>query len=114
MVQQAGGEKALDVLDTVLSPLGFQKFQNTLTGSEICRYALRRPSTLAEDALTIRVTKTPAGIEVAFGHFGFLGSTPKLAVRAFKDPRVAFIENFGKKNVKTKTLGEPAAGGKAG
>lgn len=103
-------QEALRVLDTVVEPLGFKSAPEQSSNDYICVYTFNPPPvTVGKRSysrdVSIRVSETPLGIEVAFGDFGFLASTPEPAVRAFKDARAAFISRYGSKNVKTKTFG---------
>lgn len=103
-------QEVLRVLDAVVEPLGFKASPEPSTNDSIRVYWLnRQPATVEGRSYSrnvpIRVIHTPKGIEVAFGHFGFLGGTPEPAVRAFKDARAALVSRYGSKNVKTKTFG---------
>lgn len=103
-------QEVLRVLDAVVEPLGFKVSPEPSTNDSIRVYWLhRQPATVDGRSYSrnvpIRVIHTPKGIEVAFGHFGFLGGTPEPAVRAFKDARAALVSRYGSKNVKTKTFG---------
>ena len=110
VLDQPDVQEALRVLDMVIEPLGFKVVPEQVTNGYIQVYILSRPPAIVDGRsyprdVRIRITKTPTGIEVAFGEFGFLASTPEPAVRAFKDARVAFVSRYGSKNVKTKTFG---------
>jgi hypothetical protein len=103
-------QEVLRVLDAVVEPLGFKVSPEPTTNGSIRVYWLhRQPATVEGRSdsrnVPIRVIQTPKGMEVAFGHFGFLGGTPEPAVRAFKDARAALVSRYGSKNVKTKTFG---------
>ena len=109
-------QEVLRVLDAVVEPLGFKASSEPTTNDSIRVYWLnRQPATVEGRSYSrnvpIRVIHTPKGIEVAFGHFGFLGGTPEPAVRAFKDARAALVSRYGSKNVKTKTFGGVAQTG---
>lgn len=105
-------QEALRILEGVVVALGFKGTQIETNNNYIRVYTLSRPPVTVDGRsyskdVPIRVIKTPTGIEVAFGHFGFLATTPEPAVRAFKETRKAFVERFGSKNVRTKTFGSP-------
>lgn len=109
-------QEVLRVLDAVVEPLGFKASPEPSTNDSIRVYWLnRQPATVDGRSYSrnvpIHVIHTPKGIEVAFGHFGFLGGTPESAVRAFKDARAALVSRYGSKNVKTKTFGGVAQTG---
>jgi hypothetical protein len=110
VIQQPDVQEALQVLETVVEPLGFKAVPEQSTNGYIRVYMLSRPPVTVDGRsysrdVPIRVTQTPSGVEIAFGEFGFLGGTPEPAVRAFKDARAAFVSRYGSKNVKTKTFG---------
>jgi hypothetical protein len=110
VLDQPDVHEALRVLDTVVEPLGFKVAPEQTTNGYVRVYMLGRPPAIVDGRsyprdVRIRITKTPTGIEVAFGEFGFLASTPEPAVHAFKDARAAFVSRYGSKNVKTKTFG---------
>ncbi|HVV70592.1 MAG TPA: hypothetical protein VHI52_03695 [Verrucomicrobiae bacterium] len=109
-VHQQEVQEALRLLEAVVEPLGFRDAPGQSTNSYLRVYVLSRPPVIVDGRsysrdVPIRASQTPTGIEVAFGNFGFLGSTPEPAVRAFKEARAAFVSKFGSKNVKTKTFG---------
>jgi len=109
-IYQSDVKEALRVLDTVVVPLGFKTTAEQPSNGYVRAYMLSRPPITVDGRsyptdVPIRVSKTPTGIEVAFGEFGFLASTPEPAVRAFKDARSAFVSRYGGKNVKTKRFG---------
>ena len=111
-VTQQDPQEALRLLETVVVPLGFKTTPEQSDDNYIAVYVLSRPPAIVEGRsysrdVPISVSKTPTGIEVAFGQFGFLATTPEPAVRAFKDTRTAFVKRFGSKHVKTKTFGSP-------
>jgi hypothetical protein len=106
-------QEALRILEAVVVPLGFKATQVEPNDNYIRVYMLHRPSVTVDGRsysrdVPIHVTKTASGIEVAFGQFGFLASTPEAAVRAFKDTRTAFVKRFGSKHVRTKTFRSPS------
>jgi hypothetical protein len=77
-------QEVLRVLDAVVEPLGFKASSEPTTNDSIRVYWLnRQPATVDGRSYSrnvpIRVIHTPKGIEVAFGHFGFLGGTPEPA-----------------------------------
>ena len=109
-IDQPDVREALGIIDTVVIPLGFRLSPEQTDHNYIRVYMLSRPPTTVEGRsysrdIPVRVTKTPTGMEVAFGEFGFLGGTPEVAVRAFKDVRAAFVKKYGNKHVRTKTFG---------
>lgn len=109
-IDQPNVREALGIIDTVVIPLGFRLGPEQPDHTYIRVYMLSRPPTTVEVRsyprdIPVRVSKTPTGTEVAFGEFGFLGGTPEVAVRAFKDVRAAFIKKYGNKQVRTKTFG---------
>jgi hypothetical protein len=115
VIHQPDVQEALRVLDRVVEPLGFKAVPEQPTNGYVRVYVLSRPPVSVNGQsysrdVPIRVTKTPAGIEVAFGEFGFLAGTPEPAVRAFKDARAAFVKRYGRKNVGTKTFGSANKG----
>jgi len=110
VLHQPDVQEALRVLDGVVEPIGFKATPEQCTNGYIRVYVLSRPPAIVDGRsyprdVPIRVTQTSAGIEVAFGEFGFLAGTPEPAVRAFKHARAAFANKYGSKNVKTKTFG---------
>jgi hypothetical protein len=116
-VTQQDLQEALRILETVVVPLRFKAMPEESNDNYIKVYLLSRPPVTVEGRsysrdVPIRVSLTPTGIEIAFGHFGLLGGTPEPVVRAFKDTRTAFVKRFGSKHVKTKTFGSanPQAG----
>ena len=110
MVTQQDVQEALQLLETIVVPLGFKATPEQSNDTYVAVYMLSRPPVTVEGRsysrdVPIRVSKTSTGIEVAFGHFGFLGGIPEPAVRAFKDTRTAFVKKYGGKHVKTKNFG---------
>lgn len=111
-VTQQDLQEALRILEAVVGPLGFESTPEEQNDNYVKVYMLSRPPVTVDGRsyskdVPIRVSKTLTGIEVAFGHFGFLATTPEPAVRAFKDTRTAFVKRFGSKHVRTKTFGSP-------
>ena len=110
VLNQPDVRQAVRVLDKIAEPLGFKVAPEQATNGYIQVYMLSRPPAIVDGRsyprdVRIRITTIPTGIEVAFGEFGFLASTPEPAVRAFKDARAAFISRYGSRNVKTRTFG---------
>ena len=115
-IQRPDVQEVLRVLDAVVEPLGFKASSEPTTNGFIRVYWLnRQPATVEGRSYSrnvpIRVIHTPKGMEVAFGHFGFLGGTPDPAVRAFKEVRAALVSRYGSKSVKTRTFGGVAQTG---
>lgn len=89
-IDQPDVREALGIIDTAVIPLGFRLSPEQPDHNYIRVYMLSRPPATVEVRsytrdIPIRVTKTPTGTEIAFGEFGFLGGTPEVVVRAFRD-----------------------------
>src|SRR5436190_18470774 len=93
VVRQPDVQEALRILDGVVVSLGFEPIPDQPTNTFIRVYMLSQ--------VPIRASRTQTGMEVSFGEFGFLASTPKPVVRAFEQTRAAFVTRFGMKNVST-------------
>src|SRR5436190_9469914 len=80
VLDQPDLQEPLRLLDTVVEPLGFTVAPQQASNGYIQVYILSRPPAIVDGRsyprdVRIRITKTRAGIEVAFGEFGFLAST---------------------------------------
>jgi hypothetical protein len=110
LVDQPNVQEALEILDRVVIPLGFQLSPKPDSGDFIRRYTMSRSGAVEDGPahsreIPIRVTRTVTGIEVAFDDFGFLAMTPEPALQAFTDTGAAFIKRFGRRQVSTKRFG---------